>query len=858
MSEKKYISKVTRDAEEKRISGNRLVFEALEKRVLLSADIGLMLPDADQSQLLDAELYQPEEFIDTVLLESEATPLNTEPTLTIEAPEPVSGTEESEVVPVAGEEPASAELIYAAEQSIAAPVKEIVFVDSTVDGYEELLQSLFAADEEQDPEEASSAEQYLLSEIQQKASAAPTENQTKAPKTALPQQISTDQQARQLRSNIEIYLLNPNADGVTQITDVLSGYEGLAAVHLISHGSTGTLRIGNSQLSTASLTKYSERLKAWGQSMASGADILLYGCNVAEGETGVTFVKNLAYLTGADVAASDDETGAGLAGGDWLLEASTGVIEAQFNAATDYEHLLASKNIDGTANKDTFTFSADKVTGANTDSDKPTPASVTYTSSDTVQITGAGEDDTFKFTAIPSAGAITLDGGTGSDTLDFSSIDKELFFTVKGSKGNVTVEYKDGSEFKLLLTAKNVEEIIGGTLGDTFLLAKKATLEGGIQGMGGDDTIIFSAGAKIGGKLDGGAGGNNTLAYSYHNENDRPDVKVALDKKFFSSDDGGYKTTVKVDLKKNSATGIYSGKVDGIDNISTVIGGRSNSIVTGSDQGDTVITKAGDNQLEGGQGDDTFDSTLNSSLDVFIFGDDWGSDFITNTTGHKDLLYLSEVTKNLTIDVKENAVTVTSEDGSTVHGNSAKTAGVTGIDKIIGGAGDNTYLFSDKWNSNTVIDDTKAGLTGTLDLSAVTHDLVFRIIGPGTVLVSAAVTEGGVVSEYKVTATGIANITGGLGNNQYKFEGDGSIAGKLIGGAAAQDAGQVNLLDYSSYGQEILLNLTNTAVEFSDAAPVITKDKDSVGNVVNGVLPKQESWTYTVAGLKGTLTLDKT
>ena len=42
---------------------------------------------------------------------------------------------------------------------------------------------------------------------------------------------------------------------------------------------------------------------------------------------GESFIQKLALYTGADVAASTDPTGSSSAGGDWLLEASTGVIE---------------------------------------------------------------------------------------------------------------------------------------------------------------------------------------------------------------------------------------------------------------------------------------------------------------------------------------------------------------------------------------------------------------------------------------------------------------------------------------------------------------------------------------------------
>jgi hypothetical protein len=48
---------------------------------------------------------------------------------------------------------------------------------------------------------------------------------------------------------------------------------------------------------------------------------------VAEGAQGLSFVEHLAALTGADVAASSDLTGAAEQGGDWVLESSLGNIQ---------------------------------------------------------------------------------------------------------------------------------------------------------------------------------------------------------------------------------------------------------------------------------------------------------------------------------------------------------------------------------------------------------------------------------------------------------------------------------------------------------------------------------------------------
>lgn len=68
-------------------------------------------------------------------------------------------------------------------------------------------------------------------------------------------------------------------------------------------------------------------LQQWRSALTENADILLYDCDVAAGETGMTFIERLSLLVGADVAASTDKTGNTALGGDWELEKSTGSIE---------------------------------------------------------------------------------------------------------------------------------------------------------------------------------------------------------------------------------------------------------------------------------------------------------------------------------------------------------------------------------------------------------------------------------------------------------------------------------------------------------------------------------------------------
>ncbi|MBD2342645.1 choice-of-anchor Y domain-containing protein [Anabaena subtropica] len=147
-----------------------------------------------------------------------------------------------------------------------------------------------------------------------------------------------------LSADTQLVILDPQKDGVLQITEALkSGI--FDTVHIVSHGTEGNLQLGTTQLNSATLPSYSNLLGQWSNHLIPGADILLYGCKVAQGDAGKNFVQQLHQVTDADIAASDDATGSVVLGGDWNLEYSTGTITAplafQIGVMEAYNSVLA-------------------------------------------------------------------------------------------------------------------------------------------------------------------------------------------------------------------------------------------------------------------------------------------------------------------------------------------------------------------------------------------------------------------------------------------------------------------------------------------------------------------------------------
>ncbi|MEG4499507.1 DUF4347 domain-containing protein, partial [Microcoleus sp. F10B5] len=186
----------------------------------------------------------------------------------------------------------------------------------------------------------------------------------------------------------EVVVLDGNRDAIDQITQILALRTNIDSIHIVSHGSPGSLQLGNGCLSADNVEAYSEKLQQWRSSLTVDADILIYGCNVASApracpkvrqgmnslsqsssrlkptennlnkqffsedfryETGnsfpggigeqardldvdldidgVAFIQRIAQLTNTNVAASQNLTGSVAKGGDWELEVRTGKIE---------------------------------------------------------------------------------------------------------------------------------------------------------------------------------------------------------------------------------------------------------------------------------------------------------------------------------------------------------------------------------------------------------------------------------------------------------------------------------------------------------------------------------------------------
>jgi len=167
-----------------------------------------------------------------------------------------------------------------------------------------------------------------------------------------------------IRDGVAIVEFDGSKDGLAQIAQWAQTQSGYDAIHILSHGSEGKLNLGSTVLGDASLSSAAVQteLADIGHALNAGGDLLLYGCDVAAGPDGQRFIDDLARITGADVAASTNASGATDIGGDWTLEAHAGAIETDALHIDAYRGLLTLLTFDPLVDTDLTNFDQTSIT----------------------------------------------------------------------------------------------------------------------------------------------------------------------------------------------------------------------------------------------------------------------------------------------------------------------------------------------------------------------------------------------------------------------------------------------------------------------------------------------------------------
>ena len=219
-----------------------------------------------------------------------------------------------------------------------------------------------------------------------------------------------------LPGNVTVRVIGVEESGIAVISEALAEGGDFDAVHIVSHGSAGALSLGSDAIRNDTLAGQSEALQGWAQHLAADADILLYGCDIAQGEAGQALVTELARLTGADIAASTNATGSAEQGGDWVLERQTGRIEAATLSGVGFAGLLVAPTL-----KDVAPADAPTSVGENTGGKVGEGIEISGTGSDVLTVTASVAKGTLSQTSF-TGNAAAVQAWLASLTYSYSGI----------------------------------------------------------------------------------------------------------------------------------------------------------------------------------------------------------------------------------------------------------------------------------------------------------------------------------------------------------------------------------------------------------------------------------------------------
>ena len=107
----------------------------------------------------------------------------------------------------------------------------------------------------------------------------------------------------------DIRVIDSARDGLDQLSKITAEGQRWSAVHLISHGSSGSISLGNGFLNSETLESRASQVAALESLFTGNRDLLLYGCDLASNPQGQLFLSRLGALTHSDIAANSEATG---------------------------------------------------------------------------------------------------------------------------------------------------------------------------------------------------------------------------------------------------------------------------------------------------------------------------------------------------------------------------------------------------------------------------------------------------------------------------------------------------------------------------------------------------------------------
>lgn len=567
-----------------------------------------------------------------------------------------------------------------------------------------------------------------------------------------------------LASTDTYYLINSDSDGLSQMASILSDYSGLDSIHVFSHGSIGSLNLGNTIYDQNNIAAYQSTLSSIGNSLSATGDILLYGCNVGQGVEGQAYIDTIATYTGADVAASDDLTGNT---GDWTLETQSGSVETATRVLDTYDHTLAT--ITGTVGNDTLNGTANDDIIYGLDGNDVIDGQF----GNDVLYGGAGNDTLIVHLSDGQNGEYY--GGIDDDTYHIKSSWGNISIYENANEGVDTINYQGFLDYTIpdnvenFVSTNNAGLVVTGNGSDNEIIMNIEVASLGV------DTLIGGAGNDL---LDGGLGQD----YLYGGSGNDTYIVDESDDTIIELLNEGYdevKTRVTYTLSDNVEKIVLIGEL-----AINAIGNSSDNELIGNNGSNVLNGGIGADTMTGYAGDDTY--IVDNTGDVVIEDFSDGTDVVKTSVSYT----LPDNVENIQLTGTANIDATGNDLNNILIGNSGNNRldGNLGSDNMKGYAGDDTYVVD--VISDVVVEGVDAGndtieTTVTLALLAANvENLVLlgtdRIDANGNALNN--VLTGNSADNVLNGKAGADKMIGGLGNDTYVIDDTGDVVIELSGG----------------------------------------------------------------------------
>ena len=616
-------------------------------------------------------------------------------------------------------------------------------------------------------------------------------------------------------ANSEFHLLSSRGDALAQMASILAGRSGLAAIHLVSHGSAGSLSLGTTTLDDSTLAAHASELATIGAALGADGDLLLYGCDVAAGDPGASFVAGLAQATGADVAASSDPTGSARQGGDAELETLIGTVETSLLDLSGLTQLLAAGTTQtGSSDNDTLAGGSGDDTlmgGQGNDSLSGLDGNDSLDGGDGIDtLQGGAGDDTY---VIDNANDVIQENFLeGTDQVRIALAVAGGSYTLARNVENATILDASGSfsltgndSHNLLIGNSDANTLVGGAGNDTLNGA------GGIDSMAGgagNDSYYVDTASDI--VKEASNAGTDTVFAT---------VSYTLD----SYEASGVENLTLLDFSNSSATGnALANRLTGNTGKNLLVGGAGNDTLDGGADSDT---------LEGGIGDDTY--IVDAVDDKVDESSGTGIDTVFASVSYTLDRPESASIENLTLTGTGNLDATGNALNNKLTGNSGdnRLDGGAGGDIMAGGDGNDTYVIGSM--QDIVTEGLNAGtdlvevgiswmgagyaLAENVENATLTNSVAFNLVGNALDNRLTGNDQNNLLNGGKGNDT----LTGGLGSDSFTVDAgtdtitDLTTADKLDikAGATAIVSGVLNLGSYQISNAGTLVMVGSSAGE---------------------------------------------